>query len=233
MNWFNFPLSLFVRTLCRPLVLYFFPFSLVCQNNAVPLLRKEIRMEKKNQMYVRLWLPWNRKLNPMQEAALACAAGEREDVILLSPTGTGKTLAYCYRYFSCWNRPLTPIQAMILVPSRELVLQIETVLKTWIRRGKLFAVTVAPIAEGRKSTGQPSGFNYRYAGTYHRPFGKGNFNPDTIHTLVIDEFDKSLEFGFQDEMAEIINQLPGLAKRMLYRLLMLSKFHSLPVSITG
>lgn len=44
---------------------------------------------------------------------------------------------------------------------------------------------------------------------------KGNFNPETIHTLIIDEFDKSLEFGFHDEMAEIITQLPGLKKRML------------------
>ncbi|MCQ5137575.1 DEAD/DEAH box helicase, partial [Coprococcus eutactus] len=43
---------------------------------------------------------------------------------------------------------------------------------------------------------------------------KGNFNPDTIRTLIIDEFDKSLEFGFHDEMAEIITQLPGLKKRV-------------------
>lgn len=44
---------------------------------------------------------------------------------------------------------------------------------------------------------------------------KDNFDPSTIHTLIIDEFDKSLEYGFHDEMAEIITQLPGLKKRML------------------
>ncbi|WP_373722566.1 helicase-related protein, partial [Bacteroides heparinolyticus] len=36
-----------------------------------------------------------------------------------------------------------------------------------------------------------------------------------VHTLVIDEFDKSLEFGFQDEMAEVIGQLPRVKKRVL------------------
>src|SRR3712207_9254347 len=44
---------------------------------------------------------------------------------------------------------------------------------------------------------------------------KKNFDVSGIHTLVIDEFDKSLELGFHDEMAEIITQLPGLRKRML------------------
>ena len=65
----------------------------------------------------------------MQEAALACAAGEREDVILLSPTGTGKTLAYLLPLLQLLKPADDGIQAMILVPSRELALQIETVFK--------------------------------------------------------------------------------------------------------
>ena len=37
----------------------------------------------------------------------------------------------------------------------------------------------------------------------------------SVTTLVIDEFDKCLEFGFHDEMAEVIGQLPALQKRVL------------------
>ena len=80
------------------------------------MLRKEIRMEKKTQI-VRAALAALKieKLNPMQEAALACAAGEREDVILLSPTGTGKTLAYLLPLLQLLKPADDGIQAMILV----------------------------------------------------------------------------------------------------------------------
>ena len=44
---------------------------------------------------------------------------------------------------------------------------------------------------------------------------RGNIDPETIRILIIDEFDKSLEYGFHDEMAEIITQLPNLKKRVL------------------
>lgn len=44
---------------------------------------------------------------------------------------------------------------------------------------------------------------------------KENFNVATVVTLVIDEFDKCLEFGFHDEMVEVIGQLPSLKKRVL------------------
>ena len=45
--------------------------------------------------------------------------------------------------------------------------------------------------------------------------GKANFDASTVHTLVIDEFDKCLEFGFQEEMAQVIGQLPRLKRRFL------------------
>lgn len=44
---------------------------------------------------------------------------------------------------------------------------------------------------------------------------KQNFDASTVSTLVIDEFDKSLELGFQEEMAQVIGRLPALRKRVL------------------
>ncbi|HEX5023636.1 MAG TPA: helicase-related protein, partial [Agriterribacter sp.] len=44
---------------------------------------------------------------------------------------------------------------------------------------------------------------------------RGNITTDTIKTLVLDEFDKSLESGFQEEMAFVIHSLPALEKRIL------------------
>ena len=155
-------------------------------------------------------------LNPMQEASLEEATG-RKDVILLSPTGSGKTLAYLLPLLLTLKADDSSVQALILVPSRELALQIETVFKTMGTAWKTCCCYGGhPIAEEKKSIlGNHPAIIIGTPGRITDHFSKGNFDPSTIHTLIIDEFDKSLEFGFHDEMAEIITQLPGLKKRIL------------------
>ena len=68
-------------------------------------------------------------LTPMQEEALQTAR-KAKNVILLSPTGTGKTLAYLLPLIERLKQAIAGVQALIILPSRELALQIETVLKT-------------------------------------------------------------------------------------------------------
>lgn len=156
------------------------------------------------------------ELNPMQKASLEQAAG-KEDVILLSPTGSGKTLAYLLPLLLALKPDTDGVQTLILVPSRELALQIEHVFKA---TGTVWKACCCygghPVAEEKKSLlGNRPAVLIGTPGRINDHLSKGNFNPETIHTLIIDEFDKSLEFGFHDEMAEIITQLPGLRKRML------------------
>lgn len=155
-------------------------------------------------------------LNPMQEAALACAEGSN-DVILLSPTGSGKTLAFLLPLLLTLKPGDESVQALILAPSRELALQIENVFKAMNTPWKTCCCYGGhPIAEEKKSIlGNHPAVIIGTPGRITDHLSKGNFSPDTIHTLIIDEFDKSLEFGFHDEMAEIIEQLPGLKKRIL------------------
>lgn len=155
-------------------------------------------------------------LNPMQEASLEQAVGKK-DVILLSPTGSGKTLAYLLPLLLTLNPDDDNVQVLILVPSRELALQIDTVFKSMGTSWKICCCYGGhPIAEEKKSiAGNHPAIIIGTPGRITDHLAKGNFNPETIHTLIIDEFDKSLEFGFHDEMAEIITQLPGLKKRML------------------
>ncbi|WP_291585518.1 DEAD/DEAH box helicase [Bacteroides sp.] len=155
-------------------------------------------------------------LNPMQEAALD-AASEEKDVILLSPTGSGKTLAFLLPLLLSLKPDDNTIQVLILVPSRELALQIDSVFKAMNTSWKTCCCYGGhPISEEKKSIqGNHPAIIIGTPGRITDHFAKGNFNPGTIHTLIIDEFDKSLEFGFHDEMAEIITQLPGLKKRVL------------------
>src|SRR5690606_40609837 len=67
-------------------------------------------------------------LNEMQQAALAAA--EKQDLILLSPTGSGKTLSFLLPLLRTLKASIPTVQALIIVPSRELALQIEQVFKS-------------------------------------------------------------------------------------------------------
>lgn len=68
------------------------------------------------------------KLTLMQENVLKIFSAKK-DIILLSPTGSGKTLAYLLPLLNSLHSEKHKVQAMILVPSRELALQIDTVFR--------------------------------------------------------------------------------------------------------
>ena len=156
------------------------------------------------------------ELTPMQEAAKE-AYQSAKDLVLLSPTGSGKTLAFLLPLVQTLKADIQGVQALVLVPSRELALQIETVFKSMGTPFKAMSCYGGRPAmeEHRTMKGIHPAVIIGTPGRITDHLSKGNFNPETIETLIIDEFDKSLEFGFHDEMAEIITQLPGLKKRML------------------
>ena len=155
-------------------------------------------------------------LTPMQEAALNTSR-EAKEVILLSPTGTGKTLAYLLPLIERLNEGPACVQAMVIVPSRELALQIETVLKTMRLPWKVMSVYGgrAAMDEHRTMKGLQPTIIIGTPGRLNDHLEKGNIDATTISTLVIDEFDKCLELGFQSEMQQVIDKLPAVKHRYL------------------
>lgn len=155
-------------------------------------------------------------LTPMQEAALNTSR-EAKEVILLSPTGTGKTLAYLLPLIERLNEGPACVQAMVIVPSRELALQIETVLKTMRLPWKAMSVYGgrAAMDEHRTMKGLQPTIIIGTPGRLNDHLEKGNIDATTISTLVIDEFDKCLELGFQSEMQQVIDKLPAVRHRYL------------------
>jgi superfamily II DNA/RNA helicase len=154
-------------------------------------------------------------LNEMQAATLTAAAQD-QDWVLLSDTGSGKTLGFLLPVLS-WLEPDIPgTQALVIAPSRELALQIEQVFKT-MSTG--FKVTCCygghlRIAEENNLKEAPAliiGTPGRLADHIRR----GNIRTPGIQTLVLDEFDKSLEAGFHEEMAFVIGSLASLRRRIL------------------
>ncbi len=156
------------------------------------------------------------ELNQMQQKALQ-AVPTHKDIVLLSPTGSGKTIAFLLPLLLSLSIENKAVQALILVPSRELALQIESVFK---KIGSNFKCCCCygghPIAEEKRSiAGNSPAVIIGTPGRIGDHIAKGNFDARTITTLIIDEFDKSLEFGFHDEMIDIISQLSALSKRIL------------------
>ena len=156
------------------------------------------------------------QLTAMQQAA-AEAYGEPKDLVLLSPTGSGKTLAFLLPLVQRLRPDVEGVQAVVLVPSRELALQIETVFRRMNTPFKAISCYGGRPAmdEHRTMCGVRPSVIIGTPGRMNDHLRKQNFEADGVTTLVIDEFDKSLELGFQEEMAEVIGQLPSLRKRIL------------------
>ena len=155
-------------------------------------------------------------LNPMQEASID-AWKEGNDLILLSPTGSGKTLAYLLPLLETLKPEVKGVQAVVLVPSRELALQIDQVFKSMNTPYKCMSCYGGRPAmeEHRTMKGIEPSIIIGTPGRMNDHLSKQNFDASTVKTLVIDEFDKCLEFGFQEEMATVIGQLPRLERRFL------------------
>ena len=155
------------------------------------------------------------EMNQMQKSTFQASENE-QDIILLSPTGSGKTLAFLFPVLRNLQKDISGIQAIILVPARELALQIEQVFKNM---GTDFKVTICYGGHDKKIeinnlTQAPAvliGTPGRIA--YH--LKNNNFEPKTIKTLVLDEFDKALELGFEEDMNLIISSLKNISQRFL------------------
>lgn len=150
----------------------------------------------------------------MQQAALKAAFAS--DLLLLSPTGSGKTLAFLLPVLKVLDVQSSGIQVLILVPSRELALQIEQVFKQMQTGFKVNCCYGGHATKIEKNNLQHApavliGTPGRIA--YH--LREENFKPQTIQTLILDEFDKSLEFGFEADMSYIIGSLTNLKRRIL------------------
>ena len=153
--------------------------------------------------------------NEMQQVAENAILNDA-NVLLLSPTGSGKTLAFLLPIFQLLNSEIKNVQCLILVPSRELGLQIEQV---WKKMGTNFKINVCygghSIETEIKNLSNPPAVLIGTPGRIADHIDRKTFKTENIVTLVLDEFDKSLQLGFHEQMSFIINQLNKLNKRVL------------------
>lgn len=154
-------------------------------------------------------------LNDMQVAAQQTILAD-DNILLLSPTGSGKTLAFLLPIFELLEPETKGVQCLVLVPSRELGLQIEQV---WKKMATNLKVNVCygghSIDTEIKNLRHPPAVLIGTPGRIADHMDRGTFTFDKIQTLVLDEFDKSLQLGFHEEMSFIISKLTKVNKRIL------------------
>ncbi len=155
------------------------------------------------------------QLNEMQEAT-QLAIHSSNEVMLLSPTGTGKTLAFLLPLIAELNKNIEDIQLLIIVPSRELAIQIEQVSR---EMGSGYGIHAAYGGQSfntdRQAIKKKPAILIGTPGRIADHLRRSTFETSNIKALVLDEFDKSLEVGFEGEMTEILSLLPAIEKKVL------------------
>lgn len=155
------------------------------------------------------------ELNDMQVKAIPTIE-KFKNTILISPTGSGKTLAFLLPIVNNLDHHNKEVQALILVPSRELAIQIEQVFREMGSGYKVNAVYGGrPISKDKIELKHRPAVLIGTPGRIEDHFRSDRFSRDSISFLVLDEFDKSLETGFESQMKSIIKKLPNLKKRIL------------------
>jgi ATP-independent RNA helicase DbpA len=154
-------------------------------------------------------------LNPMQEAAQQ-AIRQANDTFLIAPTGSGKTVAFLLPILQRLDPAISKVQCLVLAPSRELAVQIEQV---WKKMATGYKVNVCygghSVETEINNLSNPPALLIGTPGRICDHIERRSVALDGILTLVLDEFDKSLQLGFHEEMAFIVKNLPRLRKRVL------------------
>jgi ATP-independent RNA helicase DbpA len=155
------------------------------------------------------------KLNDMQSTMIAQFPVNSE-VLLLSNTGSGKTLAFMLSILTLANKEVQGTQALIIAPSRELAMQIDEVFRkmnTGLKACLCYGGHKREIEENNLIEAP-----FLIIGTPGRlgdHLRRGNINTQHIHTLVLDEFDKSIELGFLEEINFIVSSLTQVTHKIL------------------
>lgn len=166
------------------------------------------------------------RLNCMQETMLDEAVSG-QNILLLSPTGSGKTIAFLLPLI---QRMQDNSSALIIVPSRELAIQINDVfhkLKTGLRTICCYGGhdIKKEIDSLSNITEKENFLLICTSGRLKDHIERGNIKTNNIKTIVLDEYDKSLELGFEDELKFIISKLESREQAILT-----SATHAIPIA---
>lgn len=140
-----------------------------------------------------------------------------KNLLATAETGSGKTAAFLLPIIERLKRPGS-LRALILAPTRELAMQIETNAKAFSRTARLRAVAVVGGESlPRQVRAIKSGVDILIAtpGRLNDLLERGLISLQTVETLVLDEGDRMLDMGFLPQVRRILKNLPKNRQNML------------------
>lgn len=167
---------------------------------------KEIIRQAREKLHVESLTPLQSKLASLPSSVKAVA--------VIAPTGSGKTLAFALPLLSRVEQTVQPatsqkVQALVIAPTRELVLQITKVLASLAPALRITAVYGghSVLDETRSLEAVTPDVVVGTPGRILDHISRGRLDLYRVKTVVADEYDKSLELGFQDEMHRIFKKI--------------------------
>lgn len=157
---------------------------------------------------------------PIQEEVIPYLLGNRNDVIALAQTGTGKTAAFGIPLMQRINTAEKKTQAIVLSPTRELCLQITDDLKDFSKY--MTGIRVTAVYGGTSIVNQINtlkrGVHIIVAtpGRLIDLMKRGVAKLDDVHNVVLDEADEMLNMGFKEDMDEILSGVPEERNTLLF-----------------
>lgn len=142
---------------------------------------------------------------------------EGHDVIAQACTGSGKTLAFCLPLMQYVDPAKSFVQALILVPTRELATQVASILEDL---GHADHIRTTVLVGGRSLGPQESSIRrgaHIVVGAPGRVLdmiNRGVLKLDKVAFLVLDEADEMLDRGFMHDVKQILSHAPAPSKRL-------------------
>lgn len=151
----------------------------------------------------------------MQLAVIAKASQTR-NLILLAPTGSGKTLAFLIPLINQLNKEVQGVQALIVAPSRELSIQIEQVFRAMKTSFKVSCCYGGhSVKVEQNSLGEAPAVIIGTPGRLADHVLRKSFSAKSVKMVVLDEFDKSLQMGFHEQLIILFKALSGKQNHLL------------------
>ena len=136
--------------------------------------------------------------------------------MLYSPTGTGKTLAFALCLLQALKPPMQRLQAVVMAPSRELVMQTAEILRVLAVDYKVTPCYGGhAVADEKASLAVTPDVVVATPGRLLDHHKRGHIDLSGTRLLVLDEMDKALELGFEDEMRRLIKVMPRINRRIM------------------
>jgi ATP-dependent RNA helicase RhlE len=157
---------------------------------------------------------------PIQAQSIPAALDGR-DIVAIAQTGTGKTLAFALPALTRLAAIKGPVRngMLVLTPTRELALQVHSVIEPMARKMSLRSVCIyggAGMAEQTDALRRGCAILVATPGRLLDHMGRGSIRFDQLSILVLDEADRMLDMGFLQDIRRILGKLPTNRQTMMF-----------------